>query len=188
MNLISRKRWRTAAGAAACAMVLSPAAVLAASGHAEATAAAAPACATSDLRVWLGIPGDGAAGTTAYQLELSNVSSHTCTLFGFPGVSAVALGGQQLGSPAARDSSDPELTVTLARGATAHVFLEITDVAFFPPSACQPTSAVGLKVFPPGDTTATTVPFSFQACKKTGPVFLTVRATVAGTGSPGFSS
>jgi hypothetical protein len=185
MRSVSRKQCRAAVAAAACAVVLSPAAALAASGH---SATATPACATSDLRVWMGIPGDGAAGTTAYQLELSNVSSQTCTLFGFPGVSAAGLGGGQLGSPASRDTSDPELTVTLTRGATAHVFLEIVDVAFLPPATCQPASAVGLKVYPPGDTTATTVPFSFQACKKAGPVFLTVRTTVAGTGIPGFSS
>jgi hypothetical protein len=187
MSLINRRQRRLALVAAACAVVLSPAAALAAAGH-PAAAPAVSSCATSDLRVWLGIPGDGAAGTTAYQLELSNVSSHTCTLMGYPGVSAVAMGEQQLGSPATRDASDPTLLVTLAPGATAHVFLEIVDTAFLPPATCHPTSAIGLKVYPPNDTTATVVPFSFQACKKAGPVFLTVRTTVTGTGIPAFSS
>jgi hypothetical protein len=184
----SRRRWRMAAVGIACAVIFTPAAALAASMHPAAARAAAPACRTSDLRVWLGIPGEGAAGTTAYQLQLSNISHRTCTLFGFPGVSAVAAGGQQLGSPAARDPGDPRRLVTLGPGATAHVFLRIVNVGFFPPAACHPADAIGLKVFPPNNRTATVVaPFPFQACAKKGPLFLFVRTTVAGTGIPGFS-
>jgi hypothetical protein len=177
-----------AAAGIACAAILTPAAALAAPAHPAATTAAAPACATSSLRIWLGVPGDSAAGHTAYQLELSNISSRTCTLRGFPGVSAVGLGGRQLGTPAARDHADPTRLVTLGRGATAHVFLLITDVAFFPPAACHPGNAIGLNVFPPNTRTATVVFFSFRACARQGPVFLRVRTTVAGTGIPGFSS
>ena len=189
MNPISRKHWRVAAAAVAAAAVLTPAAALAApSSPAVRTTASTPACATSQLRAWLGVPGEGAAGSIYYQLELSNVSTRTCTLFGFPGVSAVAAGGAQLGSPAARDHSDPTLLVTLTPGATAHVLLKIVDVAVFPPSTCQPANAIGLNVYPPNNTTATVVGFPFQACAKTGPVFLTVRTTVAGTGIPGFST
>lgn len=73
-------------------------------------------------------------------------------------------------------------------GATAHVFLVITDVAFFPPAACHPANAIGLKVFPPNTRTATVVSFSFRACARRGPVFLRVRTIVAGTGIPGFST
>ena len=188
MTLISRKQWRIAAAGIACAAILTPAAALAAPARSAAPQAAAPRCRTSDLRIWLGIPGDSASGHTAYQLELSNISWRACTLFGFPGVSAVAPGGRQLGSPAARDHGDPTRLVTLASGATAHVFLVITNVAFFPPAACHPANAIGLRVFPPNNTAATVVFFPFQACAKKGPVFLLVRTTVAGTGIPGFSS
>lgn len=188
MNPISPTQRRIAAAAITCAAILMPAAALAAPGQPAAPAAsAAPRCATSDLTVWLGVPGSGAAGTTAFQLELSNTSPRTCTLSGFPGVSAVGLGGQQLGSPATRDHFDPSGPVTLRRGATAHVFLLITDVAFFPASACHPANAIGLRVFPPNDSAATVVSFPFRACKKKGPKFLTVRTTVTGTGIPGFS-
>lgn len=187
MNRTNRRRWMAAAGIA-CAAILAPAAALAAPALPAAPRAAVPSCATSSLRVWLGIPGDSAAGTTAYQLELSNISGRACTLFGFPGVSAVAAGGGQLGTPAARDHADPTRLVTLGRGATAHVFLLITDVAFFSPAACHPASAIGLRVFPPNTRTATVVSFSFRACARQGPVFLRVRTTVAGTGIPGFSS
>ncbi len=190
MNPFSRTQRRVAAAAITCAAILTPAAALAAPGHpaAPAVTAAAPKCATADLRVWLGIPGDSAAGQTAYQLELSNISNHTCTLFGFPGVSAVGPGGVQLGSPAVRDHADPTLLVTLGHAATAHVFLRIVDVAFFPPTTCNPANAVGLKVFPPNDSVAAMVPFAFKACKKTGDKFLFVRTTVAHTGIPGFST
>src|SRR5215470_15998251 len=102
MTRISLKQWRIAVAGIACAAILTPAAALAAPAHPAARAAAAPSCATSSLRVWLGVPGDSAAGHTAYQLELSNISGRACTLFGFPGVSAVAAGGRQLGTPAAR--------------------------------------------------------------------------------------
>lgn len=189
MSLIIRKHWRTAAAALAATAILTPAAALAAPAHhAGPAAAATPQCATSSLRVWLGIPGDSASGTTAYELELSNISSQTCTLFGFPGVSAVAAGGAQLGSPASRDNTDPTLLVTLSPRATAHVFLLIRNVAFFPPGTCQTANAIGLRVYPPNNTAATIVGFPFKACANKGPVFLTVRTTVAGTGIPGFST
>jgi len=194
MNAISRTQRRAAAAVLACAAVLAPTAALAAPGHHASradsgvrAASAAPKCHTSDLTVWLGVPGEGASGSTFYQLELSNTSHTTCTLLGFPGVSAVGPGGQQLGSPATRDHSDPTRLVTLRRGATAHVFLKIVNVAFFPPSACEPADAIGLKVFPPNDSTATVVSFPFQACKAKGPKFLTVRTTVTHTGIPGFT-
>jgi uncharacterized protein DUF4232 len=191
MKVISRTARRTAVATAACAAVLAPAAALAAPAHPSASAAqhaAAPKCGVSDLRVWLGVPGDGAAGSVFYQLEMSNISNHTCTLFGFPGVSAVGAGGGQLGSPAVRDAGDTAKTVTLSHGATAHAFLRIVNVGAFPPAQCNPVTAIGLKVFPPNDTGSAIVPFSFQACKTKGPKFLGVRVTVTGTGIPGFSS
>lgn len=151
-------------------------------------AAAPPKCATSQLRVWLGVPGDGSAGHVAYQLEFSNISARACTLFGYPGVSAVRGGGVQLGSAAARDAADPKKVVTLARGATAHAFLVTTNVSVFPAAACHQTTAVGLKVFPPNTTSPAFIGFPIPACAKAGPVFLRVRTVVAGTGIPAFST
>jgi hypothetical protein len=116
------------------------------------------------------------------------VSGSPCTLFGFPGVSALGTLGHQLGSPAGRDHADPTRLVTLRRGQTAHVLLQITDVGVFPPSACQPANAAELKVYPPNDVTALRIPFQFRACRASGPVYLHVRTTVPGTGIPGFSS
>lgn len=69
MTQISRRQWRMTVAGIACAAILTPATALAAPAHPAARTAATPACATSDLRAWLGIPGEGALGTTAYQLR-----------------------------------------------------------------------------------------------------------------------
>jgi hypothetical protein len=188
MNLTSRLPRRAFAAVVACAAILLPATALAAPAHPAAPAtSAAPKCALSDLSVWLGIPGDSAAGSTFYQLEMSNISHHSCTLIGFPGVSAVGLGGHQLGSAATRDHGDPKLLVTLRRGDTAHAVLQIVDAGLFQPSACHPKNAIGLRVFPPNDAKSAIVGFTFKACQAKGPKFLSVRVTVAGTGVPNFS-
>jgi hypothetical protein len=188
MNLTTGAAHRFAAAAAmTCAAIFIPAIALAAPRSAPpATAAVTARCAAADLTAWLGIPGDGAAGSIYYELELSNTSSHACTLFGFPGVSAIDVQGHQLGSAAARDHSDVSHVVTLDRGATAHVLLRVVDTGALP--GCHPAAAVELRIYPPGDTASVMVPFSFSACKKHGPVYMYVRATMSGAGIPGFSS
>jgi hypothetical protein len=176
-----------AAAAMTCAAILIPASALAASGSAAPErGAAVPRCAAADLTAWLGIPGDGAAGSVYYELELSNTSGHVCALFGFPGVSAIDGHGSQLGSAAARDHGDVSRTVTLRRGGTAHVVLRIVNTGAL--SGCHPAAAVELKIYPPNDLASVSVPFSFTACQNHGPVFLYIRTTMRGTGIPGFSS
>jgi hypothetical protein len=188
MDLIKRvARRRRFQAIAATAIVAGSAAIAVPAMASSARPAAVGNCATSQLRVWIGVPGDSATGHTAYQLEFSNISVHSCLLRGYPGVSAVKAGGGQVGSAAARDSADPVKTVALTPGATAHVFLLATNVTFFDPAACHPTTAIGLKVFPPNTTSAAIVPFPIGACAKPGPIFLRVRTVVAGTGIPGFS-
>ena len=78
-------------------------------------------------------------------------------------------------------------TVTLPNGRTAHALVGFTEVGNFSSSSCRPKTAAALKVFPPGETTSRFVPFSFRACSKPGPVFLSVRAVEPGVGVPGFS-
>ena len=151
-----------------------------------ATAAATPRCTTANLAVWLGLgEGGDTAGSTYYPLELTNVSKQACHLRGFPGVSAWR--GHLLGSPAQRSRAVPEHTVTLLPGETAHTVLQITDVSNFSRSQCAPATAFGLKVIPPDETTSAGVPFSFRACSKAGPVFLSVRAVEPRVGIPGHS-
>jgi len=146
-----------------------------------------PRCVRSWLTSWIGVPGGQTAGSTYYQLEISNVSGQTCTLYGFPGVSALGAGGRQLGSAAGRDHGYTELTVTLRPYQTAHVVLQITDVGNFSPAACRPRTADALRVYAPGDYASMKFPFSFRACARRGPVYLHVSTTIAGTGIPGYS-
>jgi Protein of unknown function (DUF4232) len=141
-------------------------------------------CATSELEVWLGVgEGAGAAGSTYYPLELTNISSRRCRLFGFPGVSAIA--GHQLGSPAQRNRAHHTYHVTLLPGATAHTVLQISDVGNFSPGACKPAEASGLRVYPPGQFAAAEVPFGFRACSSKAPIFLSVEPIQPGLGVPG---
>jgi Protein of unknown function (DUF4232) len=165
----------------ACAPVLASVAVLAvtASPAAPAGAAAArtPRCATSGLVVWLNNEqGGGTAGSVYYKLELTNLSGRACTLFGYPGVSAINLRGHRLGSGASHEASQQPRVVTVANGADATSVLRIIDAGALPD--CRQVAAAGLRVYPPGQTTSKVVPFPFRACSRVGQGNLAVRAVV----------
>jgi len=91
-------------------------------------------------------------------LQLKNVGSSACTLYGYPGVSWVAgADGHQVGAAAARQADstgDAEQTVTLAPGALASAPLDIVDAAAFSRSQCKPVPVRGLRVYPPGENAA----------------------------------
>jgi hypothetical protein len=145
MNLTTRAARRVvAATAMIAAAILVPTAALAASGRSAAPAStAAPKCATSALAAWMPAgPGSGYAGGAVYELEISNTSARACTLYGFPGVSALSSAGHQLGSPASWDHAHPSRLLTLGPGATAHAVLRIVDVANFgnPKQPCRMTA------------------------------------------------
>jgi Protein of unknown function (DUF4232) len=75
--------------------------------------------------------------------------------------------------------------VTLTPGATVHTVLQIADVSNYPPGTCKPATAIGLRVYPPNQTAATEVPFSFRACSAKGPVYLHIEAIQPKVGIPG---
>jgi Domain of unknown function (DUF4232) len=135
---------------------------------------ARPRCSTAGLVVWLDTRGSGAAGSIYYTLELTNLSGHACTLYGYPGVSAVDLRGRRLGSAATRNTHAHHVVV-LAPRAAATAVLQIVQAANFPRSTCRQVTAAGLRVYPPGQTRSKIVPFPFRACSRRGPVYLTVR-------------
>lgn len=182
-----RMRRGIAAISVASAAVLLPAVALASSGS-TAAPAAAHRCTAGDLTVWLGTPGNGAAGSTSYDLEFSNTSTGTCTLLGYPGVSATR-NGKQVGSAAKRVPSHPSTLVTLRPGGTGHVLLQLTDVGNYPAATCKPVTADSLRVYAPGAFTAINMPFqgSFRACGLRGPRYLHVTALISGTGIPGYA-
>jgi len=135
-------------------------------------------CATATTVVWIDTAGDAAAGSVYYRLKFTNLAARTCTLVGFPGVSAVDLAGGRLGSPASRNSARPSV-VELVSGGTASAVLRIAQAANFPRSACRPTMAAGLRVYAPNATASKVVPFPLAACARPGPVYLTVDAVTA---------
>lgn len=145
---------------------------------AAAAPTAATACKTSDLVVWLGGTGNAAAGSTYVTLEFTNQSGHTCTLTGYPGVSALDLRGHTLGSPGARDPSTARV-VRLANGATARAALRIVVAGNFPPAVCRRRAAAALRVYPPNQTASKVVPIPFEACSRPGPIYLSVKALAA---------
>jgi len=187
------RRTMTVAAAVSAAVVL-PAVALASSGPAgparsaansAAVAACSGRCLRSQLVAWLGLPRDGFSNEqNFYDLEISNISTRTCTLYGYAGVSAVTASGRQIGSGASRDGGF-EALVTLTPDGTAHATLFIDDKGDFPAAKCQPTVASGLRVYAPGDYSSMKFPFSFPACARRGVPYLSVSTTVAGTGIPG---
>jgi hypothetical protein len=164
------------ATAIASAAALIPVAALAATGSpaAPVSAASTPGCSTAGLVAWITYD-QGAAGTFYYSLNFTNLSGHACTLRGHPGVSAVSLGGGQVGAQARwGNPGNAKLgTVRLGNGATATAVLAITDVGVFPPTACHQVMAAGLRVYPPGQAASRLVPYPFSACS-TRQRFMTV--------------
>lgn len=134
--------------------------------------AATPSCRTAGLVVWLNTQSDGTAGTIFYTLNFTNLSGQACTLRGYPGVSAVNLGGHTLGSAASRQTGHAVHTVTLANGHTASATLGLVATGALP--SCHGTTAAGIRVFPPNQTSSRTIPFPFPACSNTGPAFLRI--------------
>jgi hypothetical protein len=175
------------AAAAVAGLAISTAAYAAtSSGTATTAAPAVSRCTPSDLGVWVAVgQGNGALGTIYYPLEFTNMSGHTCSLFGFPGVSAISSNGRQLGSPAQWIRPASPRTVILAPGATAHTQLAYHDAVVGTEPGCDPVnSAVLLRIYPPDQRNATYAAFSFQVCSHAGPVYMSIFGPIrAGVGT-----
>jgi hypothetical protein len=129
-------------------------------------------CLTRNLKVSLG-PANGTAGTTFYPLQFVNTAKTSCVLRGYPGVSAVTSGGQQIGSPASHVNAKFG-TVTLAPGKQASAPIGIVDTGNFSPAKCAPVTAAGLKIFPPNQSKPVTLAKKFSTCSSTTTNSLTV--------------
>jgi uncharacterized protein DUF4232 len=140
------------------------------------TAPAIPRCTANDLGVWVAVDqGNGAAGTIAYPLEFTNLSHHTCYLYGYPGVSALGSNGNQVGHAADWGSLAGARVVNLAPGATAHTLLGYHDVAVTTDPGCAPVKQVtDLVVYPPGQRSATDAAFVVPACSNRTTVYMSI--------------
>jgi hypothetical protein len=166
MSHTPRRRVRGARIVSAAAAATVAAAVLvpsAAGAHGKAHAAAAPACKAQQLVNWLDTNANGTAGTIFYELRFTNLG-RTCTLRGYPGVSAVSLSGHQLGKPARRTKGLKVRTVTVKQDKTVRAALGIEEAGAIPVAKCHATWAAGLRVFAPNAASATVIPFPFQTC------------------------
>jgi hypothetical protein len=189
VELTLRDCRRLAVGAAlACGAILVPTAALVASPASGAPAAVA-SCTVADTEVWAAVEGDGTAGTTYYELEVSNVGHQTCTLHGYPRVWAVSLTGLQIGKPASHWGVPS--TVTLRPGATSHAVLGVADTG----AACAGSgvTAEGLRVVPPGETLPKPAGeadevenFPLQVCPRQSS--MNVRPITSGVGIPNYTS
>jgi Protein of unknown function (DUF4232) len=176
---IAARRVLAVTAAAVAGLAISTAAYAATS---SGTAAASiPRCTASDLGAWLAVgQGNGAAGTIYYPLEFTNLSAHTCYLFGYPGVSALDRNGRQLGSPASWGSRAGARIVNLAPGATAHTLLAYHDAAVTTEPGCDPVnSAANLRIYPPNQQSSTLAAFSFEACSHAGPVWMSITEPIS---------
>ncbi len=83
----------------------------------HAAARAVATCHAASTRVWYGLPAEHATSKAFYELQISSVGRSACTLFGFPGVSALDKNGNQVGRPAT--TYGHRIGVTLQPGDTA---------------------------------------------------------------------
>jgi Domain of unknown function (DUF4232) len=172
-----------AAATALAAALLTPAA---AGASRPGAAASAPACTVADLEVWVAADqSNGAAGTVYYPLEFTNISNHTCTLLGHPGVSAVNSTGHQLGSPATWIKGTAH-TVQLAPGATGHAVLSYSNAITSNCPHANQVPAFQLRVIPPDQAKSVHAFWPLVACTASGQTkFMTVQVIVPGIGLMG---
>ena len=157
-------------------------------------------CATSGLEAWLGATDAGGTGGTGihpangtyYTLEFTNVSDRTCSLYGYPEVSAYrgspvagGLVGGPIGGSAIRDTSVRPKPVMLQPGATAHAVLRVTSAT--QPAGCAEVTAGELRIMLPRQAEPSFVPAHIPVCSHRGHVSLSVQAIQARPGVPGYT-
>ena len=149
-----------ASTAAASAAAAASTSVSAASDASAGTTASArgTACRTSDLSLQVIQGAQEQSSPGSFYIQLANVSSSTCTLYGFPGVDLVGSDGTSLGIKDVWSDqlamSGGEKVQTLAPGAASAAF-----VTYAVKPAAQTTGdprAVEVRVIPPNQTTALT--------------------------------
>jgi hypothetical protein len=177
--------------------------------HAPGIANAGPACPASGLQAWVGFGGGVAAAgpratqtsqgiktavDTYYTLEFTNVSDHSCRLYGYPEVAAFTDAqvkpGQaqvQVGRAAVRDTSVRPQSVILAPGATAHSVLRVAQTGSQASAACSEVTAEELHVTLPDQGRPAFKPVRVPACADRGQAVLSVQAIQARPGIPGYT-
>jgi hypothetical protein len=175
-----------AAAVAAATGGIASAAYAASSSPAARAAPNISACTANTIRARVAVNhGHEASGTTYYPLDFTNTGRYTCSLSGYPVVSAISRAGVRLGSPAGRPLLTVAPRVVLAPGATAHTTLAYHDRLVSAGSRCGSVdTAVKLRVYLDGQKRATYAAFRIRACSHAGPVYLTITGPIrAGAGT-----
>lgn len=133
-------------------------------------------CTLGDLRFSVRqADGGGAAGSQYVLLDFANTSSTDCWLYGYPGVSFVGYAnGTQLGAAAERTTGTTVRSVELNPGHSTTALLQIANAGNYDATSCAPTSADGLRIYPPASHVSAYVPFRIQACQRSTSKQLTV--------------
>ena len=203
--------WRMVAIAAFVGTAVLAIALTRAPAHSDASLSygvCGPACPTSGLEAWLGLGAASAAAAarpdgadppgaypgheTYYTLEFTNVSNRTCSLFGYPEVSAYqdspVAGGPvagPIGGTAIRDTSVRPKPVMLEPGATAHAVLRVASDT--KPAGCAEVTAEELRITLPRQARPSFVATHIPVCSQRGHASLSVQAIQARPGIPGYS-
>ena len=166
-----------------------PSASSSAAGSGSAGMAGLTACRSASLRVTVNArQAGGAAGSTYYPVDFTNISRSACGLYGYPGISFVTSGasaGRQIGAAAQRNPAFGKLAVRLAAGGVAHAWLQVAQAGNYPASSCDPVKAHWLRVFAPGQTVPSFVNYSFDAYASARAPLLTVMPVRVGRGVQG---
>jgi Protein of unknown function (DUF4232) len=147
------------------------------------------ACRTASLRLSMDTSlAGGAAGSTYYPIDFTNTSTTACELTGFPGVSFVTAAdgtGWQIGAAAQRNPQFGATVVRLSPEGEAHAWLQVARAGNYPASSCSPTTAHGLRIYPPDEIQAGYVPQDFPACDMTTAQVLTIMPVRSGKATRG---
>jgi hypothetical protein len=126
------------------------------SGSGTAASGSGGRCQPTDLRVTLGTNTPG-SGNSYLKVDLTNVSSSSCTMDGYPGVNLVGTAHGQNGYqwPLERSTAAQPSLVTLAPGAVAH--FTMSYLAWGSGTAGEEIKVDEIIITPPDDTTQTNV-------------------------------
>ncbi|HEY1699810.1 MAG TPA: DUF4232 domain-containing protein [Trebonia sp.] len=126
------------------------------SGSGTAASGSGGRCQPTDLRVALGTNTPG-SGNSYLKVDLTNVSSASCTMDGYPGVNLVGTAHGQNGYqwPLERSTVAQPSLVTLAPGAVAH--FTMSYLAWGDGTAGEEIKVDEIIITPPDDTTQTNV-------------------------------
>ncbi|MDJ0317969.1 DUF4232 domain-containing protein [Arthrobacter antibioticus] len=133
-------------------------------------------CTAASLKGALDDSGGGAAGSIFMKLIVTNSSTTSCILDGYPGVSMVPAGTiDYVGAPAERDPAAPSNgPITLAPGQSSAAVLRYTQAGNY--QNCQRVQAEAILVYPPSATDSLEIPHPLTACTNAGIKLLRIGA------------